>query len=127
MLSACDLLVEPGVIADRDLRLGHELVEDQAEPAQEAAAKAMAAWATRPMPFGLACIVRRGPARGLLLRRSILHAFSLDSQPMVHAPVRKATRQGALPPHGPCNQNCTADRSKVQGVPPEPDNDLVIV
>ncbi len=94
-----DLLVEPRIVADRRLRLGDELIEDQAEPAKKKQPQPRRS--RRPTrAVGLAYVVRRGPARGFLLRRSILHAFLLFSQPIVHAPVRNATRYGA-PPHDP--------------------------
>ena len=35
ILSVLDLVVEPGVVEDLDLVLGHELPEDQGEPAEQ--------------------------------------------------------------------------------------------
>ena len=48
------------------------------------------------------------------------------SQPMVHAPVRKATRHGAVATGRPLQQNCTADSPKVQGVAPKTHHNFMI-
>ena len=77
---AADLVAEPGVVADRDLGLGHELPEDQAEAADQEQPEP----GGRGRPAGAVGLAptSAGAGAGSLLRRSILHAISLNSQPI---------------------------------------------